>query len=184
MNRAEYHRKYGVQQKAGAVEGVTNNIYSSRVSNKGWSKERALSTPVRQRHADYWPECRGVRVARKVPCTKGEASNKTSTVRYTPVLLHRKWAAMRARCYSTKCKSYKRYGGRGIAMHDEWRDNYRAFAEWAKPLVHAYKQKHGTFKGMSIDRIDPDGNYEPGNCQFIPLSENSQKRWADRREAS
>lgn len=72
-------------------------------------------------------------------------------------LLMKVWRQMRSRCNDTKDS---RYGGRGIAVCPEWSD-YGTFRSWA--LQAGYRE------GLSIDRINNDGNYEPGNC-----------RWADR----
>lgn len=65
---------------------------------------------------------------------------------------------IRDRCYKPKKHNYMQYGGRGIKMCDEWYHSFVAFREWA--VHHAYRI------GLSIDRIDPDGNYEPSNCRW------------------
>jgi hypothetical protein len=72
---------------------------------------------------------------------------------------------IKTRCYSTKCKAFKNYGGRGIVMCQEWLNSFEAFEKWA--LNNNYR------KGLQIDRIDNDGNYEPNNCQFITPAENT-----------
>ena len=78
------------------------------------------------------------------------------------------WRNMRVRCYSEKDKRYPHYGGRGITVCDEWRDSFEAFRDWA--LANGYNDD------LTIDRIDPDGNYEPSNCRFITRAENNKNR--------
>lgn len=74
---------------------------------------------------------------------------------------------MKYRCSNPTDTKYDRYGGRGIKVCDEWVNNSRAFVLWA--LENGYKP------GLTIDRIDNDGDYEPGNCRFVTRSENSSR---------
>jgi hypothetical protein len=78
------------------------------------------------------------------------------------------WTNMRSRCYRPSHPHYHRYGGRGITVCDAWRFNYYAFRDWLLA--------HGDAPGMSIDRIDNNGNYTPENCQVIPHRVNCRKR--------
>ena len=74
---------------------------------------------------------------------------------------------MHDRCEREKNSHYKWYGGRGIKVCDEWSD-FVKFKEWA--LSHGYQE------GLTIDRINPDGNYCPENCEWVTRSENLRRR--------
>ena len=67
------------------------------------------------------------------------------------------WASMKARCHNPRSQGYARYGGRGITVCDRWRESFEAFLS---DVGLAPSSKH------SIDRIDNDGNYEPGNVRW------------------
>ena len=82
--------------------------------------------------------------------------------------LYNVWYSILIRCYQTYNPRYKDYGGRGISVCSDWHHNFTAFYHWG--LSNGWK------KGLSLDRIENDGNYEPGNCQFIPLGLNSVKQ--------
>jgi hypothetical protein len=82
--------------------------------------------------------------------------------------LYHTWIAMRRRCYDKNNGGYPWYGAMGIRVCDDWNIRFRPFESWA--LSHGYKP------GLSIDRINPDGDYCPENCQFITIQENVSKR--------
>nr|DAR52172.1 MAG TPA: PVL ORF-50-like family [Bacteriophage sp.]DAV70115.1 MAG TPA: PVL ORF-50-like family [Caudoviricetes sp.] len=86
------------------------------------------------------------------------------------------WKSIKYRCYCKTCKSYKNYGGRGIVMCDEWKNNFTLFYKWA--IENGYKEEK-TSNGiniLTIDRIDVNGNYEPDNCRFITNAEQAQNK--------
>lgn len=78
--------------------------------------------------------------------------------------LHAIWVSMKQRCLNKKCSVYEFYGNRGIRIHPDWL-GFEEFESWA--LKNGYKE------GLSIERKNVNGHYEPNNCEWIERSEQS-----------
>lgn len=79
--------------------------------------------------------------------------------------VYRVWTGIRRRCLSPKSKAYADYGGRGVTLCDEWLD----FSNFSRDMG-------PNSEGMTVERIDVNKGYEPGNCIWIPLSKQNENK--------
>jgi hypothetical protein len=77
------------------------------------------------------------------------------------------WASMKNRCNNPNANHYSDYGGRGINYNEVW-ETFELFYEWA--IKNGYKE------GLTLERIDVNGNYEPSNCKWITIQEQQNNK--------
>ena len=82
--------------------------------------------------------------------------------------LYNVWITMKSRCSNKNLADYYLYGGRGISVCKEWRQDFMAFRAWA--------ESNGYRKGLHIDRINNEGDYSPKNCRFVTCQVNASNK--------
>ena len=98
---------------------------------------------------------------------------KVNGYKYSDDRLYILWNGMIGRCYREKNRNYKNYGGRGIGMCKEWKEDFFAFKRWAITSGYNYDLDR---KYQALDRIDNDGDYCPENCRWVSQSDNNKNR--------
>lgn len=93
--------------------------------------------------------------------------------------LYAVWLGMKERCYIPSSVRYPRYGGRGITICNEWRDDFQAFYEWA--MANGYDENAPRGQ-CTIDRIDNDKGYAPENCRWVDLKTQQNNKSNNRKE--
>lgn len=84
--------------------------------------------------------------------------------------LYKTWQNIKYRTTNVKSKDYKNYGGRGISMYEKWHNNFYEFQAY---ILNELGER---MAGCSLDRIDNDGNYEPGNIRWSTFKDQISNR--------
>lgn len=120
-------------------------------------------------------------ITKSCGCLQAENRHKTRFITHglSKHPIYRVWNAMKDRCYREKCDDYLDYGGRGVIVCDEWKDDFKAFYDWAI--------KNGWRKGLQIDKdikakeLNVEALiYSPERCVFVTPKNNSNARRSNR----
>jgi hypothetical protein len=98
--------------------------------------------------------------------TKSRNGKNNRTHGETKTSMYYIWGGMKQRCYNTKSKDYPKYGGRGITVCQEWSESFIAFRDWINTNLGPRPSL-----SYSLDRVDNNGNYEPGNVRWATTSD-------------
>lgn len=145
---------------------VINDLGFIRIGKEGKTSRHLLiaECPFCQKHFETYANRLVTKNTKSCGCNKSQATiDRNYKHGFAGTPLHREWKGMKGRCYNPNTVQFKDWGGRGITVCDEWKNDYMAFHKWS--------MNNGYIKGLSIDRINNDGNYCPNNCMWIPKNE-------------
>jgi hypothetical protein len=115
-------------------------------------------------------------LSRSCGCLKAEMTSARRRTHGVPRSDYRYtlWLSLMGKCYRKSHRDYRYYGGRGIRVHEPWHDAATFFADLGRLLGPRPE-------GLTLDRIDNDGHYEPGNLRWATRLEQTQNRRVSRR---
>lgn len=148
---------------------LTVDCYSGKTGTQGrvWNCTCECGTKTQVRAGELRS-----RHVQSCGCLQREAAARSCSARSTHGMrgtrIYTIWRAMIQRCECPSQIGFHRYGGRGISVCPEWRGSFQAFVEWA--------MANGYDAALSIDRINSNGFYEPGNCRWATAKQQANNR--------
>lgn len=113
------------------------------------------------------PQCGYVKFKNVTSCPSCSTKRGNTKHGFTGTKLHAVLNGIKQRCSNPKASGYEWYGGKGVSVCDEWKNDFLSFKTWA--------EENGYREGLTIDRIDASKNYEPTNCRWITQEENTRR---------
>ena len=105
-------------------------------------------------------------ISKSCGCKKLNIGERTKKHGMAKTRMFKIWTGVRKRCTNPNTKTYRLYGGRGISMSSEWND-----------FINFYNDMKDTYSDdLSLDRIDPNGNYEVSNCRWATSKQQNRNR--------
>ena len=129
-----------------------------------WTEENVGTT---NRGEDYCRPCTRIAKRKRYAANPDKFREESKLRSRDNHPLYSTWNNMKQRCVNPKHPAYCWYGERGISVCDKWRDSFAAFLE---------DMGERPSDVLSLDRIDNDGNYEPGNCKWSTVKEQAANR--------
>jgi hypothetical protein len=154
----------------------------NNLENKKFNNLKLIQFHHKGKGGEYWTcvcDCGNTKIIKLSDVVGGKIkscgclSKKTNLIHGKSYcdLYHSVWTGIKQRCFNEKSRDYPRYGGRGITVCEEWKNDFMSFYYWAI--------KNGYKKGLSLDRINNDGNYCPENCRWATPKEQSNNTRAN-----
>lgn len=157
------------RERIGEVHGIYTIVDVLNEKNKSgyWVYKCVCNECGRIRFSKYAHMASPSQIVTKCRHRKSIEKNVVYYCPWNNKRLEKIYKGMLDRCYNNNDKSYQWYGEKGIKVCQEWIDNPKLFEEWA--LNNGYSDE------LTIDRVNENGDYCPGNCQWISLCDNSRK---------